>query len=319
MYNRANIQNEITMIDFLKVIADHPHVNRLYDYALANLTEHKSQNRNYICYGIDEHSLFRIEFRKVFSEGRLIGFRHAEICINPHSIFNDLKHNGNDFYIDDCIHTVGNVFKELGFSFDDMTDLEVVNIEYGLNLQLNREVQPLIDGIIYTKTAPFTTVKYDSFKRSKTTKFKEIKAYDKGVQFIDRPQYKINVNTFRFEVVSKQRKFIKKKLGVCNVTDLFREETYIKMFASILEEWNQVLIINTNRKHYKDSAEYWDRLLQRTKKNEDRNKWSIEKRKYYKSIKTNNLHQYISNLITEKCLQLRSREGSVKPRLIKVS
>ena len=103
----------------------------------------------------------------------------------------------------------------------------MVNIEFGINLTPDTEIKDLINGLLFHKKTAFTipNSKQPYSKKTKATKYKQIKAYAKGLQFMDIPEYGINPNTFRFEVKSKESKKIK-TLGVYVAKDLLKDEVY---------------------------------------------------------------------------------------------
>lgn len=288
------------MIDFSKILTYNQKViNRLYDFAQIYFKPQKPQNNNYLSFG-NGSNRFRLEFRKVFQDGNLVGFRHVEICFSPHYYFNDDLHNGNDFSPVQCIKTLKEIMKFLQISKDEITDFKVVNLEYGLNLQLDQSVPQLVNGLLYSNRKPFLINQYETSKNTGNSKFKIIKAYDKGIQFKDLPQYQININTFRFEVKSKKSRFIN-DLGIYNLTDLLNLKKYNELFQSILNEWEKVLIINLEIQNDVNNFNYWSELINA----KDRNEFTNSKKEYYKNIATkDNLHLLIKCKIIDKITYL---------------
>ena len=191
------------MIDFTKARNENQtHIGNLYEYALAKLKPHKAKSNNILCFS-NGFNRYRLEFQKVFYKGKLQGFRHVDFCFRPHYLFNRDLHNGNDLKVTDCIKTIKDTFRQLGFSEEDLVYFKVINMEHGLNILVNRPIHNIIDGILFTSTKKFKTNQYSTNKISDTTKYKEIKAYGKGAQFLNFPQYYIHPDTFRFEVRSK--------------------------------------------------------------------------------------------------------------------
>lgn len=279
------------MIDFTKARNENQtHIGILYEYGLSNLKPHKAKRNNTVCFS-DGFNRFRLEFQKVFYKGKLEGFRHVDFCFSPHYLFNGDLHNGNDLKIIDCIKTIKDTFKQLGFTEKDLSHFKVINLEYGLNLLIDRHIQNIIDGILFTSTKKFITNRYSTNKISDTTKYKQIKAYGKGAQFLNFPQYKIHPDTFRFEVRSKESKNII-KLGVITVEDLVKPNIYKNLFQSIINEWEMVLIINeTDEVNLKK----WNRHAS------IRNKLNDEKKKYYNNLNRNyNMHHLIKCSIIDK-------------------
>lgn len=289
------------MIDFVKAISeDQRHVKKLKNYAMTNLKRSKPQNNNYITFS-DDTRRYRLEFRKVYLDGELIGFRNVEICFSPHYLFNNNLHNGNQFSPVDSAKIIQSIFLGLGISKIEMTDFRVVNLEYGLNLIVGVSVENLIDGLFYTKKTLFQTRNFPYFKISNSTKFKEIKCYAKGLQFLSFPEYNIDRDTFRFEVRTKKTDMIK-TLGIFNVKDLINLDKYNALFQSILNEWQNVLIVNMEVKNKHNTLEFWKIL----KNHSDRNKFTKTKANYYKKLeRENNLHRFIKLKIIDKITELQ--------------
>ena len=162
-----------------------------------------------------------LDFRKAMEKGKVIGYGHLEIIASPHYHFNHYQHNGNDFAPTDCIEAIADILTYLGIEQEEYESLKVVNIEFGLNLIPESDIKNLINGLLFYKKTPFTIpdTKKPYFKKTDATNYKQIKAYAKGLQFLDYPQYGIHPNTLRFEVKSKQAKNIK-KYGIENAQDV---------------------------------------------------------------------------------------------------
>ncbi|UCA62115.1 hypothetical protein KB553_11490 [Chryseobacterium rhizoplanae] len=260
------------MLDNLKFsITDQEIIGRLLCFAESEMLSRKPQNNNYVCYS-KFGALMRFDFRKSIENGYLIGFRHLEVSISPHYHFNGYLHNGNDFSPKNCLKTLRNIFMLIKLRQEEFDLLKVVNIEYGLNLVPNIKIKNLIDGICFHKRTSFMVpdVARPYFKITEATKYKQIKAYAKGLQFMDYPEYDIDLNTFRFEVKSKQSKCIS-KMGVTTVKDLFNEDVYNMLFQSLLDEWENILFTYEKEK--------FDVFLN----DSNRDKFNYERRKYMKN------------------------------------
>ena len=250
----------------------------------------------------------RLDFRKAVENGKVIGYGHLEISVSPHYHYNQYKHNGNDFTPVNCIKTILDIFIYLGIKPDEYDILKVVNMEYGLNIIPNTDIKNLIDGLLFYKKTPFKVGEFPYFKINDATSYKQIKAYAKGLQFIEFPQYEINPNTLRFEVKTKQAKCIKKH-GIYNANDLLKLETYNALQQSLLDEWEQMLLVNfeTNLSHLEtdevefikkcETMDFWKDL----KILKHRNTFSLNKEKYYNILGTkNNLQTQIKLQIIDK-------------------
>lgn len=125
-------------------------ISRLYRYAVEYLKPTKPQNRNYIAFSdIQRH--IRLEFRKSVLHGKVIGFHHLEIIISAHHLFNDHLHNANDFSPSDCVKTLEDVFQKLKFSPEELKEIKVVNIEFGINIILRSPIESQLSMVLFTR------------------------------------------------------------------------------------------------------------------------------------------------------------------------
>lgn len=299
------------MIDFLKITTETQNlISSLYRFATDNMKPHKPQNNYYLAFS-NGSGRFRLEFRKIIQDEKLLGFRNVEICFSPHYIFNDDLHNGNDFTPRQCISVTRSVLGLIGIQKTDFKEFAVTNIEYGLNLQISG-VSEVVGGILFTKKSGFAHSETETvnFKISLGSKYKFIKAYDKGLQFrhLGIPE------TFRFELKSKKRENIK-KLGIYSVGDLMDELKYNNLSQSLLDEWEHILIINcrndltgfppTDLKFIKDAKrpDFWAEKLTSS----NRNKFNRFKAKYYSLLGSKfNMHHQIKLKIIDKLVTFSS-------------
>lgn len=307
------------MLDNLKFsITDQDIVQRLFDFAKRKMLSRKPQNNNYVCYSMFG-ALMRFDFRKSMENGSLIGYRHVEVSISPHYHFNSYLHNGNDFKPINCLKTLADILALLEIKKAEFDLLKVVNIEYGLNLIPSIDVKNLIDGISFHKRTAFIIPDQSTpyFKITDATKYKQIKAYAKGLQFIDNPEYGIDPNTFRFEVKSKQSKCIS-KTGIRTVKDLFNEDVYKELYQSIMDEWESILVLNNcmqNMDYLKEAGEtnFWREIID----DKHRIKFIRERDKYYKKLTSNNnFHHQIKLLIIDKVTSFQNVTNSTQKTLM---
>ncbi|GAA5096614.1 hypothetical protein GCM10023210_30590 [Chryseobacterium ginsengisoli] len=313
--NRSQSKDRKIMLDNLKFsITDQSIVQRLLGFAEKEMISRKPQNNNYVCYS-KFGALMRFDFRKSMENGVLIGFRHVEVSISPHYHFNNYLHNGNDFKPLNCLKALEDILTLLQIRKAEFDLLKVVNIEYGLNLVPGVDIKNLIDGISFHKRTSFIipdlTKPY--FKITDATKYKQIKAYAKGLQFIDYPEYEIDLNTFRFEIKSKQSKCIS-KTGIRTVKDLFNEKVYDELLQSILDEWECVLVVNNclqNTPYLKEATQgdFWIKIMD----DKHRIKFIREREKYYKELTVkNNFHHQIKLLIIDKVTSFQNVTNSTQ-------
>ncbi|MDI5886540.1 hypothetical protein [Flavobacterium yafengii] len=169
-----------------------------------------------------------------------------EILFKPHYYFNGNLHNANDFTVIDSI----NIIKEFKSVFNiNLMNLKVVNIEYGLNVISSIDIKDLITYLAYHEKnefrtdvgLPYSKKSYRINKNGRANQYKIIKAYAKGLQF---PKFS-DINTFRFEVKSKESKYIK-ELRVQTLNDLLNKDVYVLMADNIIKEFEKVLILDNH-------------------------------------------------------------------------
>lgn len=185
-----------------------------------------------------------LDFRKAVENGEVVGFGHLEINISPHYHFNNYKHNGNDFSPKNCIKSISEILDYLGIKPTEYEALKVCNLEFGINVIPETDVKKLINGLLLYKRTPFKVGEFPYYKKTDATTYKQIKAYAKGLhchEVLKVPE--IDVNTFRFEIKSKQAKSIK-TFGIYNVNDLLQIDTYNRLIQVLADEWDNVLIVN---------------------------------------------------------------------------
>lgn len=238
-----------------------------------------------------------------------------DILFKPHYYFNDNLHNANDFKIVDCIKVLNNI-KDI-FKID-LTELKVVNIEFGLNVLSPIDIKDLITYLAYHEKNEFRTdtglayskKSYSTNKNGTANEYKIIKAYAKGLQF---PEY-TDINTFRFEVKSKERKYCGTQLGINSANDLLGINVYFKMIETLIKEFKEVLILDcvTNfetlkQKEQKKLIAYLNPLTWYKIKNQNRNSFSKNKTIYYKLVDKveNNLKSKLEKIIFDKLVFLK--------------
>lgn len=218
-----------------------------------------------------------------------------EISGSIHYFFNDELHNADDFYIEYCINAIIQI-KNL-FSLD-LNKCYLINLEYGVNINPIIKVSDLIHNLIYHEKRQFVrTTTYFDYKQAGNEAYKQIKAYDKSVQFPHECE-----NTFRFEVRTRQAKFIN-SLGLFTLQDLTNIENYNVLIASLLKEWDNVLLFDLTKdidtKFF--NTNFWEDIL----KNGSRNKFNNQKKLYYKKLGTDNLHSNIKKIIERRTKYLK--------------
>lgn len=276
------------MIDYIKIkITDEALINEVWDND--NLVyEGKSERR----FEDEIKELVTKSYRNLY----LTKYQNRlEIKGSLHYYFNNGLHNANDFYISDCIDTI----LEIKTIFNlDLKKCYIINLEYGVNCIPPILVSDLILNIIYHEKRLFNRPKEFDFKIAGNEAYKQIKAYDKSVQFPNHCS-----NTFRFEVKTKQAKFIN-SLGLFTLEDLTKTANYNYLINSLLKEWGSILLFDLtksiDRKFF--NTQFWEDIL----KNGNRNKFNNQKRAFYKKLGADNLHANIKKIITSKTQLLKS-------------
>lgn len=276
------------MIDLLKFkITDEPLIQKVWNN---NLLEYYGKSERLY---IDE---IKEKQTKKFKNLYFTKYQNRlEIKGSLHYYFNDGIHNANDFYINNCIDTIVQI-KEI-FKLD-LNKCYPINLEYGINCNPIIPVSNLIHSLYYHEKRQFIRPKNFDYKIAGNEAYKQIKAYDKSVQFPKQCN-----NTFRFEVKTKQAKFIH-SLGIYTLQDLTNSINYNKLINSLIIEWDNVLLLD-NSKNVDEkflNSIYWEDIL----KNGNRNKFNNQKKTYYNKLGTNNLHTNIKKIIELKTIQLKS-------------
>lgn len=276
------------MIDFIKFkITDEALIEKVWNNDNLLVYEGKSEKR------------FKDEIKElVIKSYKNLYFtkyqNRLEIKGSIHCYFNDEPHNANDFYISDCIDTI----IEIKTIFNlDLNKCYLINLEYGVNINPNILVSDLILNIIYHEKRPFNRPKNFDYKIAGNEAYKQIKAYDKSVQFPNHCN-----NTFRFEVKTKQAKFIR-SLGLFTLKNLTDMNYYNALINSLLNEWENVLLFDKS-KTIDDkflNTNFWEDIL----KNGNRNKFNNQKKLYLKKLGADNLHTKIKRQIERKAQLLK--------------
>ncbi|MCL1668876.1 hypothetical protein M2T82_12455 [Elizabethkingia ursingii] len=300
------------MLDNLKLITTNPDIIRRL--SLENkFPRVRPPNNNYLSFGVYGNKL-RLDFRKVMQYGNLIGFGSVAVNISPHYHFNNYQHNGNDLTPEDCMNSIITILNSIGITKSEYPDFKVVNIEFGVNIIPDMGIENIIEGILYHRKTPFRIKGFPYFKKSDATEFKQIKAYAKGIQFIDNPEYNIDKDMFRYEVRAKQTKNIH-RYGIYTVNDLLNSDVYNTLCGELVNEWGSMLIVNINpvtdninSKNMQfitkaKNGEFWQELI----KEKHRNTFNLNKRKYYKTLGVeNNLHTHLKCKIIDKVISLQN-------------
>src|SRR5690606_13500391 len=220
------------MIDFLKIrtfnqseILNLRGLELVPDYPIQGWETYKLNDR------------VKLRLKPLYQNSEFIGYAFADLSIQPHFIFNNGVHNGNDFAPSDCIRTLNKIFEDL--RIQDLAEFQIIGIEFGVNVIPQTDIKEIINSIKYWKRKPYKRNKTDFSLITDSTAHKQIKAYAKGLDAIERLKTdEVHPNTFRFEIKSKERKFL-------NLTalDLLNSRVYGDFEKRIISDLNFTLFV----------------------------------------------------------------------------
>lgn len=229
------------VVDFLKILLkDLDEVERIWNHP--DLIFHDFNER------LSHFDFETLTTRETKKYKGILFCRHSskmEILIRPHYYYNDNLHNANDFTAYDCAETLKNVLES--FKIVDLKKYQVVNIEFGLNYLFPNYGKDLIPYTEYWKKnqfytdneLPYSKRSYRTNPNGRANTYKIIKMYCKGIQH---PNH-CDPNTLRFEIKSKQSKYIS-KLGINDIGDCLLSGVYKTMCTEIIQATKEVLILD---------------------------------------------------------------------------
>ena len=306
------------MIDFLKILIECSETRErlLFDNRLIWVKEIERL-------GYDGESIYTTIIKEY--KGIVFCFYNnkVEVLFKPHYFFNNNLHNADDFRSCDCIKIL--------FWFIDLfkiraSEARVINIEFGLNFLSPIPIEGLITFSTYHGKNIFrnhTGLKYSKVSsymssKGKSNKYKVIKFYAKGLQYLDYAERDLA----RFEIKSKQSKYIM-QLGVYNLSDLLRTGVYDLMGEVILKEFKALLILfpesipdlTSNQQKRLDlllNPNNWYGFTQQS-----RNQFSKKRVEYYKLIsrKPDNLKRNLIQIVENKINALKMGAYSTPSKL----
>ena len=271
------------MIDFIKIkITDEALINQVWNNEILEY-DGKSEKR----FNDELKELVKKKYKNLYFtkyQDRI------EISGSLHYFFNNGNHNSNDFSVKDCINTIMQI-RDL-FTLD-LEKCKLINLEYGVNIIPSIDVEDLVHNMMYHEKRQFNRpTKHFYYKIAGNEAYKHVKAYNKSVQFPS-----LCNNTFRFEVKSKQSKYIN-SLDLFTLNDLAVTGTYNRLMEELIKEWDNVLLFDLSKnidKKYLNTY-FWEDIL----KNGSRNKFNNQKKRYYDKLGNNNLHSQIRKTLIQK-------------------
>lgn len=301
------------MYDYTDVKTKHtPIINRTYKRT--DLVFYKSQYGRDI-YKIPKYNI-QLTFCKVWNKatGEFFGHNELWISFNPHKIFNDNLHNGNDFTAYNAIKIITNVFDYLDIKQCEYNEITPIAIEFGVNALIKNvidEVNNLIDNTLYFKGSQFVWYPKDEngkrifAKKSGTEKKKLIKIYNKSQELKDKGKdlksIGVNENTLRFEL-KYFKDALKRELNIIDLNDVINPKTFEIVAKCLIDSLGFLLIIEPkpNKEFYtkkdyeyllkRNNKEYWDRLYNLSKsERKDKDRFNYERKKYNSISKSKQL------------------------------
>ena len=273
----------IKMIDFVKIkITDEALINQVWNNEILEY-DGKSEKR----FNDELKELVKKKYKNLYFtkyQDRI------EISGSLHYYFNNGIHNSNDFSVKECINTIMQI-RDLFML--DLEKCKLINLEYGVNIISSIDVEDLVHNMMYHEKRQFNRpTKHFYYKIAGNEAYKHVKAYNKSVQFPN-----LCNNTFRFEVKSKQSKYIN-SLDLFTLSDLAVTGTYNRLMEELIKEWDNVLLFDLSKnidKKYLNTY-FWEDIL----KNGSRNKFNNQKKRYYDKLGNNNLHSQIRKTLIQK-------------------
>lgn len=276
------------MIDFIKwVVYDKEERDRLWrspllQYRSTTETRHDDELREVIKKEY-ENFYFRKYSDRIEVEGSL------------HKLKNKGIHNADDFYTEEVVKQIQNL--------EDIFNLNpkkchLIGLEFAVNITPRISNKELILRLKYHGKNEFQRDAEHLYSKRAGTRYLTIKAYAKDLQY---PQY-ASPNTFRFEVKTKKREYIK-RLGINTLSDLKNKSVYEDLGAKLMEEWGKVLLMEHEVLKEDDkylNLDYWERLIF----NKSRNAFYKAKKRYAKKVGEKSLHHAVKNKLNDKIKRL---------------
>lgn len=261
----------------------------------------------------------KLTFWKVSNKvtDEIYGYNQMKVSFNPHKIFNDNLHNGNDFNANDAIKTIQKVYDYLKFEKYEYRDLIVTFAEVGVNTIFKDAVNEIINNTHSVKGIPFIKDRWETNLIAGTAFKKQTHLYNKSIQLKERghdlKSINISNDVLRYEIRLYRQEL--KKLGINNANDLINPKTFERIADLLSNDLDYFLIIEWNPKKgkYKDkeykylkervSVSYWNELKNNCENGSvNRNKFNNELKKYNSISKTK---YYINATINSKIFELK--------------
>ena len=262
----------------------------------------------------------KLTFWKVSNKvtDEVYGYNQIKISFNPHKIFNNNLHNGNDFNANDAIKTIQKVYDYLEFEKYEYIDLIATFVEVGVNIIFEDAVNEIINNAHSFKGIPFIQDRWKTNLIAGTPFKKQIHLYNKSLQLKNRGHdlNSINISNDVLRNEIRLYKYELKKLGINNANDLINPKTFERIADLLINDLEYLLIIESNPnkgkynnkeyKYLKERADvkYWEKLQKLSRKDKkDKNKFNLERKKYNSISQTK---KWFNTIIINKILEMKN-------------
>ena len=181
---------------------------------------------------------------KTFRNGKVVQNLYFEVYGSLHKYKNQGEYNFNRF----IFHELVSVISEISIKYQlDPAQLEIVKMEFGLNIYLPITAKSYINSIKCYKRKPFSinTFKGQGLMIVFDLKEYALKCYDKGVQ--NHKRHNTPKNLFRTEVDTIKKGFIN-SIGIYTLADLLVKDNISKLGVKLLKTHDQLIVFSGLKK-----------------------------------------------------------------------
>lgn len=166
----------------------------------------------------------------------------AAVSGSIHKYYNILEgygeHNYNDFSYCDYNYAISNL---LGKLKTNKSDTKITNLEFGLNIEIDKNPKDIIDNhiLMYNFIPPNRDEKFEGkgdFLEFQMTDY-NLKIYNKS------KHYNLDKNILRVELKIKRSRYLEKHFGISTLKDLDRKRFNL-LFKKLLEHYDKLLIVD---------------------------------------------------------------------------
>lgn len=149
------------------------------------------------------------------------------------------EHNHNDFSYCQCRQSIENLSNKF---YLEPANTKVTNLEFGMNISLGYDPEIFInDNLLMYRFNNHT--RHENFRGRGD--FKEFKKYSYSLKLYNKSkQFGLDEHILRIEVKITDRRKLE-NLGIQNLSDLVTKEAYYSLFAFLMEQFNQLVIVDS--------------------------------------------------------------------------